>query len=582
MRAFFILPLIFVIFSCSNKSSNFSLSDIWEGEPDSGFRGNLKTVKSNNFMVSSGHELASKAGIKMMQQGGNAIDAVIATQLVLNVVEPHSSGIGGGAFLLFYNNKTKKSEYFNGRETAPALARSNMFLNKDGSAKKFLDAVKGGMSVGTPGALKAMYEAHKKYGKLAWKDLFEPAIKIARNGYEASKRYHKLSKKIKYLADFDETKKYYLSPNGDPYQKGELIKNEKLAKTFELIANNGIKEFYQGKIAKNIVKNVKYAKYNPGYLRLKDLKNYNIKTGDLLCSKYRQTYKICTMPSPSSGVSVLQILGILQNFDIAKIKLNSVDFVNLVSDATRLAYLDRNEYLADKSLISLKQLIDEKYLKKRASLIKIGQKLKNAKPGNFSKKYANLIINQNAHEAPSTTHMSVIDGDGSAVAMTSSIEYFFGSGISSNGFLLNNQMTDFSFLPVKNSKKVANRVIPGRQPRSSMSPTFVFDNNDNLILVLGSPGGPRIIQFVVKTLINYLDFKMDLQKSISSPTFIVLNDIIELEKGQNITNLKKPLEKLGYQTKIIEIVSGIQAIAIKNNKLLGASDPRREGLAIGK
>ncbi|MBL6664543.1 MAG: gamma-glutamyltransferase, partial [Rickettsiales bacterium] len=325
---------------------------------------------------------------------------------------------------------------------------------------------------------------------------------------------------------------------------------------------------------------VKHSPYNPGYLRASDLKNYKIKTGNLLCLTYRKN-KICTMPTPSSGVTVLQILGILENFDLKNLGPNSLESVKLITDATRLAYLDRNEFLGDKSLVDINKLISKKYLKKRAALIENGKKLENIEPGKFSKKYVNVSLNKNAHEAPSTTHMSVVDKEGNAVSMTSTIEYFFGSGISVDGFLLNNQMTDFSFLPYKNGQKVANRVVPGRQPRSSMSPTFVFDENNKLILVVGSPGGPRIIQFVAKTLINYLDFDMDLQESISAPTFVVLNDVIELEKGQSIVELKKPLEELGYQTKIIEIVSGVQAIALKNNKLYGASDPRREGVALG-
>lgn len=574
-----LLFIAFIASSCNIlENKNYHSSDNWAGEPDSGFR-KLKIVKAENYMVSSGHELSSQAGVEMIKKGGNAIDAVIATQLVLNVVEPHSSGIGGGAFLLYYDKKSNKTIFFNGRETAPKNVKDTMFLNKYGAPKEFSNAVKGGLSVGTPGVLKAMFEAHKKYGKLPWEELFNPAIKIANEGFVASNRLNKLTHEISYLKDFDETSKIYLDKDKKPFKEGDIITNKELAKTFKTLAKEGIKPFYEGKIAKDIANSVQNS-VNSGYLSVQDLKNYQIKIGDLLCMNYRKIYKICTMPTPSSGLTMLQILGIVENFDLSKFKPNSLETVNLISEATRLAYADRNEFLGEKSLVDTDKLLDKNYLKKRASLIKIGKKIDNVTYGDFQKNYEQ-VINQNAFEAPSTTHMSVIDKDGNAVSMTSSIEYFFGSGISVNGFLLNNQLTDFSFIPQKDGKDVANKIAPLKQPRSSMSPSFVFDEKGNLILIVGSPGGPRIIQFVAKAIINHLDFKLDIQQAISMPTFIALNGVIELEKNQNITKLQKPLEKLGYKIKIIEIVSGIQAIAIKDNQLYGASDPRREGVALG-
>lgn len=580
MKIIKIILLSAVYFSSScdfSGNTNYS-SDNWTGEPDSGFR-NLKVVEAKNYMVSSGHELASKAGVAMIKSGGNAIDAVIATQLVLNVVEPHSSGIGGGAFILYYDKKSGKTIFFNGRETAPQNVKSTMFLQKDGTPKAFADAVRGGLSVGTPGVLKAMFDAHAKYGKLPWSDLFKPAIKVANEGFVTSDRFNKLTHEISYLKDFDETAKIYLNDDKKPFEKGDIITNKRLAKTFEILAKEGIKPFYEGKIAKDIANSVQTSP-NPGYLSFQDLKNYQIKIGDLLCMNYRQSYKVCTMPAPSSGITMLQILGIVENFDLSKFKPNSIEAVNLISEATRLAYADRNQFLGDKSLVDTDKLLDKNYLKKRASLIKIGKRISDISAGDFKENYSQ-VINQNAFEAPSTTHMSVIDSEGNAVSMTSSIEYFFGSAVAVDGFLLNNQLTDFSFIPTKDGKDVANKIMPLKQPRSSMSPSFVFDKNDNLILIVGSPGGPRIIQFVAKAIINHLDFHLDIQKAISLPTFIALNDVIELEKNQNITKLQKPLEELGYKTKIIEIVSGIQAISIKNNKLYGASDPRREGSSIG-
>jgi gamma-glutamyltranspeptidase / glutathione hydrolase len=573
-----ILILTLFVSGCkTNNNSNFSASDEWIGEPDSGFR-DLKKLEGTQYMVVAAHELASKAGAEIIEKGGNAIDAAIATQLVLNVVEPHSSGIGGGSLMLYHEQKSGKNFYFNGRETAPQNISSNAFLDKNNKPREFSDVVRGGLSVGTPGTLKLMKETHQKYGKLPWKDLFKPAIKIASEGFVVTQRFHNLSKEISYLKDFDQTASIYLNKNKEPFAVGEKITNLELAKTFEEIANNGISSFYEGKIANDIVESVQNSKINPGKLSLSDLKNYQVRKSDLLCANYRQNYKICTASQPSSGVTMLQILGILENFDLSKLQPNSAEAVHLISEATRLAYADRNEYLGHDLKVSLNQMLDKKYLKSRASLIKKDQKITQISAGFANKKSTAISL----FEPPSTTHMSIVDKEGNAVSMTSSIEYFFGSALSVDGFLMNNQLTDFAFEPVKNGKKVANRLEAGKQPRTSMSPTFIFDKNDNLVMIVGSPGGPRIIQFVTKTIINHLDFGLDIQQSISLPSFIVLNDVIELEKNRDITKLKPELEKLGHQVKIIEIVSGISAISLDRNKLEGGADPRREGFATGR
>jgi gamma-glutamyltranspeptidase / glutathione hydrolase len=580
----FLLIFVFLTaFACAKKNNqnSFSLSDSWIGEPDSGFR-DLKIVEGTKYMVASASEASSKAGAEILAKGGNAIDAMIATQLVLNVVEPHSSGIGGGALLLYYENKTGKTIYLNGRETAPANSKSDMFLDKNGKPRKFEDVVQGGLSVGVPGVLKLMKETHEKYGKLPWEQLFEPAIKIAENGFLVSQRFHNLSASISYLKKFDETAEIYLKKNGQPFAVGEKITNKKLAKTFKKIAKNGIDDFYSGKIASNIVKSVQNSKTNPGYLSANDLKNYRVKKSDLVCAKYRKKYKICTASLPSSGATMLQILGILENFDLAKLQPNSLEAVHLIVEATRLAYADRNEYFGDSSLVPLTKLLDKKYLKSRAALINKNHALAKVEAGKFTPEIKKEIIDNKASEMPSTTHMSIVDSQGNVVSMTSSIEYFFGSALSVDGFLLNNQLTDFAFEPQKNGKKVANRLEPGKQPRSSMSPTFVFDEKDKLVMALGSPGGPRIIQFVVKAIVNHFDFGLDIQQAISAPSFVVLNDLVELEKNQKIVKLEKALNKMGHQTKVIEIVSGVNAIVLEKNKVTGGVDPRREGLAIGK
>lgn len=579
MKKYFLICSFLLLAACNHKASNFSLSDIWIGEPDSGFR-DLKVVTGKKFMISSGNELASRAGSDIMAQGGNAIDAAIAAQLVLNIVEPQSSGIGGGAFILYYDKKSGETIYFNGRETAPKNAKSDMFLDKNGKPRQFNDVVRGGLSVGTPGLLMAMSEAHKKYGKLPWKKLFQPAIKIANDGFIASQRFHVLSTDISYLKDFDETAEIYLDKDKKPFQIGDKITNPKMAKTLEIISKEGIQTFYKGEIAHDIASAVQNSKINPGFLSFNDLKNYQIKTGDLLCDSYRKKYKICTMPLPAGGVTLLQIMGILENFDLSKFKPNSAKAIHLISEATRLAYADRNEYLADVTDVPIHKMLDKDYLAKRAKLVDPNQAIEKIEPGKFTAKQ-NSVINNKVIELPSTTHLSVVDAKGNAVSMTSSIEYFFGSAISVDGFMLNNQLTDFSFEPTKNGKLVANRLEPGKQPRSSMSPTFVFDEKGKLIMIVGSPGGPRIIQFVAKTIINHLDFGLNAQESISIPTFVVLNNVIELEKNQDITKLESELRKMGHKTKVIEITSGIHAITIDKNKIEGGADPRREGVAVG-
>lgn len=579
----FLLPLIFLVSGCfgdfrHNLKTANNQQDQWVGDGFSGFD-NYSQVVGKKYMIATSEQMASKAGAEILSQGGNAVDAAIAAQMVLNVVEPQSSGIGGGLFLLYYDNKTKKTIFFNGRETSPAKAFPQMFLDKNGKVRKFDDVVGGGLSVGVPGALHALKSAHKKFGKLPWASLFRPAIAIANKGFPISQKMYVVLNQVPSLQNFDGMKIYF-DIQGKPSAAGTIVKNYQLAKTLETIANQGIKPFYEGKIARNIVNIVQNSKINPGLLSLTDLKNYRSFAGELLCSSYRTRYKICSMPLPSSGgITALQILGILENFDLSKLKPNSPEAIHLIAESTRLAYEDRNEYIADIAEVPLQQMLDKSYLAKRATLIDPKMAMKEVKPGSFKK--PNFAKGED-DEKPSTTHVSIVDKFGNAVAMTSSIEYLFGSALVVDGFMLNNQLTDFSLVPEISGKLVANRVEPNKQPRSSMTPTFVFDKNGKLILVVGSPGGPRIIQFVVKAITGVLDFGLDVQQAISLPNFVVLNNIIELEKRTSLEDLKTALQKMGHQTKVVDITSAIQAIAIKEKKLFGGADPRRHGLAIGQ
>ena len=572
-----LLFIFILLFSC--KSYNYS-TDNWQGEGFTGNKKNSQLITARKYIIATSEELASQAGAKILKKGGTAIDVAIASQMVLNVVEPQSSGIGGGLFLLYHHHKTNKNIYFNGRETSPSKSFDKMFLNKQGEALHLHSAL-GGLSVGTPGALSALYLAHQKYGKLPWKQLFAPAIKLAKNGYPLTNKTIANLNKYPHLKQFADMAIYYDNQK-NPKPVGTIIKNPALAKTLTTIANQGIKPFYQGEIAKKIIHKVQNSAINPGLLELDDLANYKPTTGELLCSTYR-SYKICTMPPSSSGITVLQTLGILENFDLNKYQPNSTPAIHLIAEATKLAYADRNQYIHDSTSVPTSQMLDKQYLKQRASLINLEKSKQKFSYGFFNETPIKTIgVNL---DKPSTTHIVVLDKHKNAVSMTSSIEYVFGSGIMAEGFFLNNQLTDFSMMPVdEKGNLVANRVLPNRRPRSSMSPVFVFDDKDRLIMATGSPNGPRIIQHVLKVLIAVLDWQLNIEQAISLPNFIALNSKLELEENTEIVNLAKELQKLGHQTEITTIPSGLQAFYIdyNSNKIYASADYRRNGVAIGK
>lgn len=535
-------------------------------------------VSGKNFMIATADKLASEAGAEILAKGGNAVDAAIAAQMVLNVVEPQSSGIGGGLFLLYFDAKTKRSIYFNGREISPRAVNEKIFLDKDGKVREMEDVIVGGLSVATPGALAALYSAHQKYGKLPWKDLFTPAIQIARDGFPLRKRIHDTIKQIPNLNYFGAfgAMKIYFEKDGAVKDSGALVKNPQLAETFETIATQGITPFYKGKIAEDIVATVRGSEINPGYLALSDLAEYKHKTGDLLCATYRVKYKVCTMPLPSAGgVTVLQMLGILENFDLAKMQPSQVESVHLFVEAARLALADRDEYVANVPNVPIKQLLDKKYLRQRSQLISLQKAREKIEPGKFQKLAQPL---NKESEKISTTHLAIVDNQGNAVSMTSSIEYYFGSSLMVDGFMLNNQLTDFSLAPEVNGKKAVNRVQPKTQPRSAMAPVFIFDEKENLIMAVGSPGGPRISQYVAKTIIAHLDWGLDIQQAISLPNHVFNGEVIELEEATQLA----ALEKMGHLVAVSEYVSGIQGITLQKNQLLGGADPRRNGVAIGQ
>lgn len=540
------------------------------------------TVITDHAMVAAANPYASNAGLNILKQGGSAVDAAIAVQLVLTLVEPQSSGIGGGAFMLHWDNNTAKLTTFDGRETAPAAATSDMFLKADGKAMPWIEAVVGGHAVGVPGVLAGLKKAHEQYGKLPWALLFNDAIKLAENGFIVSPRLEKLVS-LEFNPGITKlpTIKHYFFPNGKPIQAGQLLKNPKLAVVYRSIAKEGISAFYQGWIAKKIVSAVQHAAIAPGRLTLADMKNYRAKELSAVCGPYRQ-YQICGMAPPSSGgVAVIQLLAQLEKFEIAKLSNDDTEFAHLFTQSSRLAFADRNRYIADSSFVEVptQALIAAPYLAKRAELIALERDMGKAVAGSPK---ANLVrADDNAYELPSTSHISIVDSNGNAVSMTTSVEMGFGSALMVEGFILNNQLTDFSLSPKREGQWVANRLEPGKRPRSSMAPTMVFNQDKTLKLVVGSPGGSRIINYVAQTIIAILDWQLDPQSAINLPRMTNRNAVTTLEKDTNLVKLKPALEAKGHKVMIRDLNSGIQAIELSNGKLKGGADPRREGLAVG-
>lgn len=576
-----VLSLVFIsasLFTCAQTDNKRE-----DREPE-GATGVIEkqTVHAKQAMVAAANPYASKAGLNILKQGGSAIDAAIAVQLVLTLVEPQSSGIGGGAFMLHWDKKSKKLTTFNGRETAPALATTDMFLDKNGQAISWIQAVVGGRSVGVPGVLAALKKAHDKYGRLPWAQLFTDAIALAENGFIVSPRLEKLVA-MKFNPGMTKLPiiKNYFYPNGEPIKAGQRLKNIKLANAYRSIAKEGTDVFYQGWIAKKIVNAVQHSIIAPGRLSLADMKNYQAQELPAVCAPYRK-YQLCGMAPPSSGgVAIIQILAQLEKFDIAKLSMADAQFSHLYTQSSRLAFADRNRYIADSSFVNVPTdgLIDKDYMQQRALLIDVNKDMGMAQAG--VPQGALTQADDNAFELPSTSHISIVDQYGNAVSMTTSVEMGFGSTVMVEGFILNNQLTDFSLSPKRHGKWVANRVEPGKRPRSSMAPMMVFNQDESLKLLVGSPGGSRIINYVAQTMIGILDWQLDPQSAINLPHITNRNKVTTLEKGTNLVKLKPVLEAKGHKVLVRDLNSGIQAIEILDNGLRGGADPRREGVALG-
>ncbi|NOU49146.1 gamma-glutamyltransferase [Pseudoalteromonas sp. JBTF-M23] len=578
------LALLFLLSSCtSNDNAQHSQKrETREPEAATGLQ-YKEQVSAQQFMVAAANPYAAKAGQSMLAQGGSAIDAAIATQLVLTLVEPQSSGIGGGTFILYFDKKNNKLVTFDGRETAPNKADHTLFLDENGKAVPWIKAVVGGRSVGVPGVLHAFKQAHQQYGTLPWETLFEPAIKLATEGFVVSPRLNMLlEKKLNPgLTQLSPAKDYFY-PNGEALKVGAVKQNPELASVYQQVAKNGIRAFYQGENAAQLVSAVQNAQIAPGKLDKNDLAEYTSKQRTPICTDYHQ-YKVCSMAPPSSGgIAVLQILKLLEGKNLSQYAPNDPQALHLFTQASRLAFADRNHYVADPDFVTVptKALLRDDYLLKRAALI-TDQDNHNVPVGDPTQG-AIAYAQGDGYELPSTTHVSIVDSQGNAVSMTSSIEMAFGSTVMVNGYLLNNQLTDFSLSPKKEGKWVANRVEANKRPRSSMSPVMVFNPDGSLRLVVGSPGGSRIINYVAQTVIGVLDWQLTPQQAINLPRVTNRNKYTTLEKGTELVNLVPFFKEKGHNVQVRDLNSGLHAIEVKNGKLYGGADPRREGIALGE
>jgi gamma-glutamyltranspeptidase/glutathione hydrolase len=538
---------------------------------------------AKHHMIAAANPHAAEAGLEMMRAGGSAVDAAIATQMVLGLVEPESSGIGGGAFMMVYDPKTKHTTSFDGREMAPASATPTMFLDASGQPRNKGEAIPGGLSVGIPGVVKMLWLAHAKYGKLPWPKLFEPAIKLADDGFPVGPKLARTIKSFSRGADMPDIKAHFYHADGTPLAEGEIYKDSEYAATLRKIAKEGPDGFYKGGIAQAIVDAVHNAPRNQGGMTLADLANYQSQEREPVCGDYRE-YHLCSMGPPSSGgIAVLQILGMLQRFSPDQLTPNTVSGAHLFAEASRLAYADRAQYLGDPAFVDVpvKGLLDKAYIASRAALIDPAHDMGTATAGNPPQKHAELSP-QVSPVLHGTSHMTIVDDSGEVVAMTTSVESVFGANVMVKGFMLNNTLTDFSFQPVRDGKPVANAPAPGKLPLSAMSPTIVFDQKGNFLVSVGSPGGPAIIDYVAQILIGILDAHMSPRDALAMPHELNMNGATLLEKSPTSDALAAQLTAMGHNVQVPQVEgSGLHGIEKTKDGYIGAADPRRDGIALG-
>jgi len=538
------------------------------------------------YMIAAAHPAAAGAGRWMLRRGGSAADAAIAALLVLNVVEPQSSGIGGGAFALVQSAAGVTS--WDARETAPAGATPDMFLDAGGQRLPFLEAVASGRSVGVPGEMRLMEALHARHGKLPWAELFAPAIALAHDGFAVSPRLAGSTARYRdRLAAADAGA--LLLPGGKPLAAGAMLTNEPLAATLRTLAEHGPGALYSGPLAEAIAA-ATHTEPRPGSLSAADLAAYKVIERPAVCLDYRARFRVCGMGPPSSGATTVgQILGLLGHFKVDELTLDAPRLWHLFAEASRLAYADRAQYLADADFIRVpvRGLLDPGYLMDRARLIDAARAAPGrAEPGDPPWREGRLLAPDLQDELPGTTHLSVIDGDGLAISITASIETAFGSGRMAGGFLLNNQLTDFSFRPARDdATPIANAVAPGKRPRSSMAPTIVslLEAPERAYILIGSPGGSRIPEYVAGALVAMLDFGADPAAAAALAHVSHRNGArVVLEQGAHAPGLAAALAAMGHEVGEKAMTSGLHIIRIgPDGRLEGGADPRREGVALG-
>lgn len=546
---------------------------------------NAASQPARQYMLAAANPLAVQVGADVLKAGGTAADAAVAVQFMLNLVEPQSSGIGGGAFALYWDNTNKKLHTFDGRETAPFRATPAYFLKPDGSPKGWWESVVGGRSVGVPGTLRLLETLHQRFGNRPWASLLHPTIDWAESGFRISPR---LAASIaahdndtRQLAKFSATRRYFFNRDGSPKTAGTLLKNPEFADTLRLIAVGGADVFYHGDIAADIIAAVQADTDNPGILEPEDFTAYQVIEREPVCQRYRR-YNVCGMGPPTSGgLTVGQILGMLSHFNLRKIG-NSADSAHLFAEAARLAYADRGAYMADADFVEMPSgLLDRRYLRERAKRIDPQRAAGTVDAGLPPPLVAQLYAPGDTLDRPGTSHFVIVDRYGNIISMTTTIETGFGSRLMVRGFLLNNELTDFSRSPQRDGLPIANRVEARKRPRSSMAPTIVF-RGQRPVLAVGSPGGSRIINYVARTVVGVLDWRMTPQEAIDMGHVVNRNGDTDIEKGSAAEAWTADLTARGHKINVRDLTSGLHAIQWTRRGWIGGADQRREGVVFGE